>query len=306
MFTLTLFQVIKMCLMLLVGFICYKRKIVSEEGNRSLSNILLLIINPLLIFQSFQVEKTPELLHSFLLSLIVCICIFAILIPLGTLLLSRGESRDRAVERFSVIYSNCGFMGIPIINALLGSRGVLLLTPYMAVFNFVVWTHGLLLMTGSTNTKQLKKGLTSPVIFAMILGFIFFLTGISLPPILSETVASISGMNTPVAMLVAGVALAQSDLKKALQNPRLYLVAAIKLVLLPLILLLVFAWMPVSSDVLCINLIAAACPTAATCTMFSLRYGRDYHYASEIYAFTTIMSMLTIPAYVFLLEQFIL
>ena len=302
-------QVLKMALLMMTGVICAKCGLVSEEGNKTLSNLLLMVINPLMIFHSFLMERTPELVRSFLLSTVVSVCIFAVTILLTGLIFPTKEHPDHAVERFSVIYSNCGFFGIPLIGSVLGGRGIFYLTPYMAVFNVLVWTQGLALISGKHDRRQFKKGLTSPVIFSIILGLICFFARISLPVVVTDTLEYVSNMNTPMAMLIAGIALANSDISSALRNGRLYLTAAVKLLILPGFLLILLALASrllagsVDQDVFRVLLIAAACPAGTSCTMMALRYHGNYRYASEIFAFTTVAAMATMPMVVFVMEK---
>lgn len=204
------------------------------------------------------------------------------------------------------MYSNCGFIGIPLVQSILGNEGVLYLTAYMTVFNFFSWTHGIMIMTGTFSLKELKKGLLSPMIFASILGVMFFFGRIHIPYLLLDSMNYVAGMNTPLAMLIAGISVAQTDLLSMLRNRKLYLISASKLLLMPALLLVVLALIPVDPMVGCTMLVAAACPVAATGTAFALRFHKNSLYASELYAFTTVASLVTIPLFVFAAERLIL
>ena len=298
-------QIIKMCLLLIAGFICFKTGIVDHRGNKTLSNLLLLVINPIMIINSFQIEYSPHLLQGFLFACLLAILTHAAGIAVTTVLIPKKEDRDYQIERFSSMYSNCGFMGIPLVSSILGSEGVLYLTAYIVVFNVFCWTHGLMVMTGNMSLQQLKKGLSSPVIFGSAIGLILFCIQFKLPPVLGDTLTYLADLNTPVAMLIAGISLAETSLGKALKNPRLYLVTGIKLLVIPMIMLVIFSFLPINDSVLFTILIAAACPVATTGTMFSLRFDKNFRYASEIFAFTTVASLATIPLLVFLAEHFL-
>ena len=295
-------QIIKMCLLMIVGFLCFRVGIVDHKGNKTLSNLLLLVINPVLIINSFQMEYSHHLLKGFLFACLLAALTHVVGILVTTLLIPRKEDRDYQVERFSSIYSNCGFMGIPLVSSILGSEGVLYLTAYIVVFNVFCWTHGLMVMTGNMSFRQLKKGLSSPVIFGSVIGLVLFCAQIKLPSVLGDTVEYLADLNTPKAMLIAGISLAETSLGKALKNVRLYLVTAMKLLVIPLIMLLIFSLLPIDSNVLVTILVAAACPVATTGTMFALRFDKNYQYASEIFAFSTVASLVTIPFLVLLSE----
>ena len=306
MFLIVSRQIAKMAIIILVGIACQKTGLVTREGNKTLSNLLLLVINPLLIVESFQIKYTPELFKGLMVCFVLAVITHAIAILLSILLYRKEGNPSYVIERFSIVYSNCGFMGVPLVNSIFGSEGVLYISAFMVVFNILIWTHGLLLMTENVSWKQLKKGLRTPVMFAILFGMITFLGRIELPELLRDSISYLSAMNTPLAMLIAGIALAETDLRQSLINPRLYFTAIGKLLFVPLVMIAFFALLPVNEKIVCTSLIAAACPTATSCTMFALRYDKDYRYASEIFALSTVFSLLTIPMLMLLIETIIL
>lgn len=306
MFAIISNQILKMFLLMMVGYISYRTKLIDTQGNKALSNLLLIIINPCVIISSFQIEYTDALLHGLLFSFLLALLTHIVGIVVSHFLFPSKNNPDYNVEQFSCIYSNCGFMGIPLINGILGSEGVLYVTAYVVTFNILCWTQGLVLMTGNTSWKQIKKGLTSPVMFGILLGLVLFLTRIRIPSVLLDTIDYVAAMNTPVGMMVAGIALAETNLWEAVKNKRIYLITAVKLLVIPAIMTAILAFLPVNSTVLCTMLVAAACPTATTCTIFALRYDANYKYASEIFAISTLISLITIPVIVSLAEPLLL
>ena len=122
---------------------------------------------------------------------------------------------------------------------------------------------------------------------------------------LLDTIDYVAAMNTPVGMMVAGIALAETDLWQALKNRRTYLVTAVKLLVIPAVMIAILAFLPINHTVLYTILVASACPAATTGTIFALRYNANYKYASEIFAFSTLASLITIPVIVSLAELFV-
>ena len=288
-------QIMIMFFIIIVGVICYKTKLIDKDANKKLADLVLMVVNPLVIFISYQREFDKELLKGLLISLLLALIthIFGILI---TLLLLRSRQHEKVVlERFAVVYSNCGFIGIPLVNGIFGSEGVFYLTAYMTIFNLVVWTHGAITVSGKTDKKSIIKALLSPSVIATVSGFVLFVLGILIPKPIYEAVNYIAGMNTPMAMLVAGATIAQTDIKKLIMKVRIYYVALLKLIVLPIAVLLIFSMFNISRIVLLTLVLAAACPTAATINLFALRFGKDYKYASEMFAVTTILCSITIP-----------
>ncbi len=306
MFVLIVNQILKMLLLMLLGCLCYRLKFVDQHGNKMLSNLLLMVVNPVLAITVLQTDYSPHLAAGLLTAYLLAFLTHGVMALVTTLLIRDNENPDCCIDRFSSMYANCGFMGIPLVQSILGNEGVLYLTAYMTVFNLFSWTHGIIIMTGKTTRKDMQKGLLSPMIIASILGVIFFFLQIRLPAVLGDTMNYVANMNTPLAMMIAGISVAQTDFSQMLKNRKLYITSAVKLLLMPLLVLAGLAAMRLDSTVACTTLIAAACPVAATGTAFSLRFHKNYKYASELYAFTTIASLATIPLFVYAAEQLLL
>lgn len=299
MFTLILMQLIKMFLILILGFICYKIKLIDQKGNSALSNLLLMIVNPLLIIDCYQMEYDPALVRGLLLSFLAAVIAHLLGIAIARILFSSRKNPLYNLDRFGAVYGNCGFMGIPLIYSILGDVGVFYLTAYLTVFNVLSWTHGLCLMEGKFSWKQLKKGLLSPMVIAVCIGLVLFFANIQFPAVIGDAVEYVTSMNTPLAMLIAGISLAQTDLKETFTDRRIYLVCFSKLILMPLATLAFLALVGLDTTVAYTILIASACPVATTLCMFAIRYDKDYMHASKAFALSSVLSILTIPAIVY-------
>lgn len=288
-------QILIMFIIILIGYLCYKLKLIDQSFNKKLSDLLLLLVTPILIFNSYQREFTSELLMGLILSfgLAAATHLFGILV--SYIFLRGRNNKDLSIERFSAIYSNCGFIGIPIINGIYGSEGVFYITAYITVFNLFVWTQGLIMINGAQDRKAMVKTLISPTLIAIILGFIFFIFQIRLPSILFESIDYIGSMNTPLAMLIAGGTIAQTNIWRIFIKPRIYFVMFLKLIFIPGVLLLIYSRLNLSLPVLTATILAVACPTGATGTLFAVRYNKNAVYSSEIFAMTTIGALVTIP-----------
>lgn len=288
-------QILIMFLIIIAGVISYKTHIIDQNVNKKLSEFLLQIVNPLLIFNSYQREFTAELLHGLLISFVLAVATHLASIGFSYLFL-RGRDKDHvSIERFSVIYTNCGFMGIPLINGIVGSEGVFYITAYLTVFNLLIWTQGVVMMTGKQSPKAMVKTLISPTIIAILVGIISFALQIRVPSIVYDTFEYIASMNTPMAMIIAGVTIAQTNIWKAFLKVRIYGVTILRLCVIPIVLLVIYTRFPISETVLTTAVLAAGCPAAATGTLFALRYNKDSLYASELFGITTIASLITLP-----------
>jgi len=303
MFILIFEQLVKMFFIMLLAFICYKIKLVDQNGNRSLSNLLLMVVNPLLIITVYQgTEYDPDMVRGLLLAFVAAFLTHILGIVVSTALIRPSSGTDYSIERFNSMYSNCGFIGIPLINSVFGGNGVFYITAYMVAFNLFSWTHGVILMEKKCSLKNMKEGVLSPMFLSTIAAVVLFFLGIRIPSVVLDSMNYVADMNTPLAMMVAGFSVAQADLGKMLRNTRIYFVSFIKLILIPLLVIGVLKLMALPDAVAVTVLIGAACPAATTGTMMAIRYRQNYTYSSELFAMTTVLSVVTIPAVIFLSE----
>ena len=303
MFILIFEQLLKMFFIMLLAFICYKIKLVDQNGNRSISNLLLMVVNPLLIITVYQdTEYNPDMVSGLLLAFAAALAAHILGILISTFLIRPSSGPDCSIERFNSMYSNCGFIGIPLVNSILGSSGVFFITAYMVVFNLFTWTHGIILMEKKCSLKNMKEGILSPMFLSTLAAVALFFLRIRIPSVVLDSMNYVADMNTPLAMMVAGFSVAQSDLGKMLRNLRIYFISFIKLILIPVLMIAVLKLMSLPSEVATTILIGAACPAATTGTMMAIRYRQNYTYSSELFATTTVLSIITIPAVVFLAE----
>lgn len=305
MFILIFNQLIKMLFIMILAFICYKIKLVSQEGNRTCSNLLLMVVNPCVIITVFQIDYDTRLVRGLLISFVCAVLAHVIGIVLAHFLIPEKNNPDFDIDRLASVYSNCGFIGIPLIYSVLGSEGVFYLSAYMTVFNLLVWTHGLSLLQDSISLRQIKNGLLSPMVIATTLAVILFFLQIRLPSVLLDSLNYVADMNTPLAMMIAGFSVAQADLKKTLRNLHIYWICILKLFIVPLGVLLFLYLANIDYTVAYTTLIAAACPTATTLTMFAIRYEKNYTYSSELFSLTTVLSMITIPVVILIAGFFL-
>lgn len=287
-------QIIIMFILIMVGMISYKLKLINNETNKKLADLVLLLVNPVVIVISFQRKFEASLLSGLLISFVLAVATHMVAILLSRIIL-RKKGEELAIERFAIIYSNCGFIGIPLVNGIFGSEGVFYLTAYMTVFNLVVWTHGMVSMSGEYNKKTIGKAILSPSVLATFLGFFLFILRITLPEIVIRSAGYIGDMNTPLAMMVAGATISQTNMFKAFKKVRVIYITIIKQLVIPIGMLFIFRLFPIPDIVIQTSILACTCPTAVTISLFALRYDKNYLYASELFAVTTILSLITIP-----------
>lgn len=295
-------KILVMLIIALTGFAAYKKGIITEKGNKTLTSVLLTIINPLMIINAYQVEVDERLMRNFLISAVLAVTGHLMGIIISLIMVRKGRP-DFQVERLSVVYSNCGFIGIPLINGIFGMEGVLYLTAYLTVFNVCLWTHGVLQVIDKADPQAMLKSLISPAIICSLAGLVMFVFKISLPKPVGEAVEQVAAMNSPMAMIIAGATIARADLKKAVAKLRVYYITILRLFAVPLVCAVVFAPFGFEKIVVITSVIEAACPAAASATMFAINYDKNAVYASEIFAVSTILSAVSLPVVILLAEM---
>lgn len=294
-------KIVVMLIIALTGFAAFKKGIITEKGNKMLTSVLLTIINPLMIINAYQVEVDERLMRNFLISAALAVAGHIVGIIISLIMVRKGKS-DFEIERLSVVYSNCGFIGIPLINGIFGMEGVLYLTAYLTVFNICLWTHGVVQVMDKADLKTMAKKLVSPAIICSVLGLIMFVLKIHFPKPVGEAVEQVAAMNSPMAMIIAGATIAQADLKRAVAKIRVYYITILRLFVVPLVCAVLFAPFGFEKIVVITSVIEAACPAAASATMFAINYDKNAVYASEIFAVSTILSVVSLPVVILLAE----
>lgn len=281
--------------MIAVGFIAKKCGVISHETGKGLSAILLKITTPFLIIASFQVPFSLQMLSRAGVVFLVAICIHLISIIIGGLLYRRYSEASRRVLEFTAVYSNCGFMGIPVLQSLYGATGVFYAAIYNAVFNLFVWTHGVMLFNGKSGTKISWRTLTNPGIISVIIGMILFIFSIRLPAPVFKALDLIGSTTTPLAMLVIGSLLAEVSGTEVLSNGSVYYASAVRLLILPFLSLTVLKMIGINEILLGSCVLMIAMPIAAYTALFAELYDGDASLASRCVAVSTLFSMLTLP-----------
>lgn len=300
-----------MLILLGVGYGLYKGRLLGDDATKQLSNIALTVIMPIVIFNSYQTEFAPKKLRGLLIALVLSFLAQGLFVAAATIIV-RPTNENYQTERFALCYSNCAFMGIPLVDATFGADGVFYLTAFITAFNVFMWTHGVVLMSGGEKRsakerlKNLLKILISPAILAVLLGLVFFFTGLRLPDILQTSLNYLGSMNTPLAMLVSGATIAKSGLLDCFKSRRVYFLQAFKLIIVPVLLTALFVPLRMFGvDGMIVNtvLIAAATPTASATIMFAYKFGRNEKCASDHFTLSTIASIVTIPLIVTLSDR---
>ena len=292
----TVKQVVVLFILIFAGFVCVKTKAVKMEGKKAFSDLLLYLIVPAMVINSYMMEFNIDILHNLLKAFELSILLLLIGLFITLALTAKHKSPDLPIMRFACIFSNAAYMGFPLIQALFGSEGLLYASAFVTVYNILLWTAGYGIVSKKVRAKEVLRTIfTNPVLISVVAGLLIYLCQIPVPDIIKQPVSLVGNMNTPLAMIIAGANLAQGNLLKSLQNKRLYLLCSVKLILYPLVGLVALWLLHLEFHIAFTVFIGMACPAGASAIMFAERYGKDAKYASEIFVVTTVLSAVSIP-----------
>ena len=288
-------QIIILFLIALIGFYGRKKNIIDASLTSGLSRLLMEITTPLLIISSFSFTDNNSVAGNALKAFIYGLAIFIITPVVVKPLFLKIEKRKRNILQFAMVFSNCGFMGIPLTRSILGEEAVVYASIFNMFFNLFLWTYGVMLFSDTTDFKDVRKVFKNPGIIAVFIGILIMVFSIQIPVVILETIRSVGGLTTPISMLIIGSLLAATDFKAAITDLSLYYGAFIKLILIPASLYLISTLLKENSLVIKTFILMLAMPAGATTSLFAERFDKEQDYSALIVSFSTLISMATIP-----------
>ncbi len=310
-FLTVLIKVVVLIALALPGYILRKAKLMPDGASKGICNILIYVAIPFLVVMGFQNQSyTPEILIGMGYSALIAVVMHFIALVLAKIAF-RKDTEPNRIAQFSTIFSNCGFFGYPVIDLLFPTtpEAMIYAVVFNAVFNFLSYTLGIYLMTGDRKKVSLVGAIVSPVTISLVISLPLFFLGISLraiEPTVGLAIDYLGNLATPLAMIVMGIKLADSDPKLLFNNANMYAVSVLRLVVTPIMTcafaLLLRVFLPVSSVVISSMVLLAGMPTATVTIAMAESYDKDGEEASRIVIGTTIFSIASIPIMALLLQ----
>jgi predicted permease len=287
--------------MVAVGFLVKRLHIVGVEGQKNITDLVLMVILPANILTSFTATISPETMRECLWMLFISLGIQILVVILGKFIFPRqAEDRKRNL-RYALICSNAGFLGNPVAEGVFGATGLMYASIYLIPQRIMMWSEGLAIYSGKGDRRStLKKVFTHPCVIACGIGLVLLLTGFTPPSIILTPVRTIGRCNTAMSMLVIGMILAEIDLKEMIDRAVIRYTVH-RLVVIPAVIWGVLRLLPVSELVRNLSVLLAAMPAGATTSMLASRYERDPQFAVKLVVFSTLCSVPAIILWSFLL-----
>ena len=296
-------QVIILFILIFVGVFLAKKNIFTENAVKSVTDIVLYLVSPCVIIKSFIRECDRDILRNVLFSFLAAGVVHIIFIVVASIILHDKDDSRKRVLRFAAIFGNCGFMSLPIQQAILGDIGVLYCASFIAVFSIFAWTYGVLEISGEKSAMSPKKILFNPGIIATAVGFVIFLFSIPVPEIVSMPIGYFAALNTPVPMLIIGYHLSKSDIKDAARDVNCFIACLAKLIVLPVIAAGILYIAGIRGDLFVSTVISACSPAAAYTTIFSYKYKKATDLSVNLVSFSTLLSLFTMPVIIALAQK---
>ncbi len=287
------------------GYAFVKCKMLDERAPKTLSRILMYFCQPCLSLHTFSSARfSAEMLGDIGIFALLTLLINLIMLGGGALILRKGF-RDGAnrILTLAMAFSNSAFFGIPIIEAIMGEgaeRLIILTTVFATVMNILGWAVGIAIITGDVKKISAKRIFVNPAMIGVLLAtplFVFSINGESVPALspFFDAISVIGRMTTPLSMLIMGMRLATTSIRRTFTSAKAYFAVLAKGIIMPLIAFLILMPLPLATEVKCVFYIICSCPTASVVLNFSELCGFGEREAASSVLISTILSVLTLP-----------
>ncbi len=295
--------IFQLLLLMGVGLVCGKIRWLEDAGVKQITNLLFYVVVFCVIVESFlTVPFSPEKLGYMGAAAAACGATSLLGGLAAACLFRKQPPSRRAVYRFGTVFSNCGFMALPLVDALLGAEGVFVVSIYVAVFQIIMWTYGVSLYGYFDRKNALRQVLTNPGVLSVAVGLPLFLLRVSCPAVLLAPVSMLADLNTPVAMIVTGYYLGQTALRLQKGDGLILLVSLLRLVVIPLLLLGAMVAAGLRGFLLVACITPACAPSASNTSLFAVKFGADSVCASRLVSVCMVLSVITMPAIIALAQ----
>lgn len=290
------FQMLALLIMIGAGYYVTKKGMLDAHTNNQMSDLIVNLFNPLLVLASAANSVGKISLDAMKLIGIIAVGMFLAFILAGMILspLFEKDKEQRKIFQLMFVFSNVGFIGIPVISSIFGEQYVVYVSEFMLVYTLVFYTYGIALMDGEFSKSSLRA-MANPGTVSALLAMAVIIWGIQLPEFLKTAVAYLGNVTSPMALVAVGFALAESDLKKIFCQPRLYAFSAVKLLVLPLALLPLLRLAVPNADLLAVCMVMFGMPVGNMPLILGNQRGLDVSSCSAAIILSTILCVLTVP-----------
>ena len=283
------------------GYVLAKKKIITPEGKRCITSLVVNVILPCNVIRAFS-QALPQGIWSTFIILLVIACAAQLLCTLvAKFCYNRLPDNERTIFQYATVCSNAGFMGNPLAEEVFGSTGLLYASIFLIPQRIVMWTAGISYFAQSSDPRKvIRKVLTHPCIIAVEIGMVLMIFQFQLPAALSNTITSLSNCCTGLSFLIVGTILADIPLRSIFSVKQI-LFAVQRLILLPGVLYAACLMFHVDPLVTGVSVLLTAMPAGTTASILAAQYHGDEVFATKCIVTTTLFSLVTTPLWCALL-----
>lgn len=289
---------LKLFLLLVLGFVLFKCHIFDEYTNKKISALIVNVASPMLIISSIAgVEGNDK-------SIVFLMIGAGILMYIGFIILGKIINRifpfpkkDWPVYECMVVFANTGFMGYPVLLDVFGQEAVFYASLIHMAFNFFVYTYAILCLTKSDDSEfklNFKQLLTLGIVLIFI-GILIYLFDMQLPSVLMDTINSIGSLTAPLSMMMIGSSLAVYPIKDSFTDWRSYVFAFVRLIIVPFMTMIVCRLLHINPYYANITIITNAMPVGSMVLMLATQYNANVKIVTKNIVVSTLLSVITIP-----------
>ena len=293
---------IQLFLVIALGYLLLKVKILDVDFNKRLTTLLLSVTTPALIVSSVLSSTIEKDISKIAFVFVVGIIIFIVLPVFGFVIVKimRVPTQQQGLYIFMTMFSNIGFMGFPVMKSIFGNEAVFLTAIFNMLFNLLVFTVGIVFMNyhSAQKIKMNAKQLLSPGVIASLIAILIYFTEIQIPDVISSTVTMVGDITTPIAMMLIGSTLATIPLKEVFNEIRVYPFTILKQIIIPVMAYPILSYFIQDPLILGVSLIMIAMPVGNIAVLFATEYQKDVALAAKTVFMTTLLSIITIPVIV--------
>lgn len=280
---------------LAVGYYCRKANIFTNETRSKLTDFVVLITLPCMVFKSFDMEFSTDSLVQGGVILLIAAVMAVVALVLGKFLYNKFEHREKCIMQYGTLVTNSGFAGLPIVSGAFGDEGLFLGSLFIIPTRILMWSAGLsLFTTGGSRWDRAKKVLTNPSIIAVFIGLIWMIFQLPLPGFIDTAVDKLGDCTSPLAMALVGAILADVSIKGVWEPKAMYLVL-VRQIILPVICLFSLKAIGLDELTIGVSVTLSGMPIGSTTAILAQKYGADAQFASKCVFISTVTSLITVP-----------
>ncbi len=287
-----------MFLLVALGFIIKKIKLVSTDTVNELTNILISVTLPLSVLASGGEECSREMITNIGLSFLI-ISLYYIAAFIISFLAFRPVLKDRGERATGInmaVFANTGFIGIPLAQIMYGQEGMIYAIIYNLIYNVFLFTIGVRLLDGKTEIKGCFKSIfLDPLSISSIVAILLFFSPVKLPSPVQNFLTNVGDISSPLSMMIIGAWLVGVDFRNIIKRPVSYYISFVRLLVLPVILYLVLSFFNLDSIMVSSIVLISALPIGSLNVIFAKKYGHDVSFVNETMMLSLCLSLITIP-----------